>query len=125
VHSFDSTDGSSPTGGIVQSTAGIFYGTADPGGTNGDGTVFSLLVGLGPFVEILANSGKVGQGVKILGQDFDGATAVSFNGTPAIFKVRSDTFLEATVPAGATNGFVTVTTPSGTLTSNKPFRVIP
>ncbi len=50
---------------------------------------------------------------------------VSVNGTPASFTVKSDTLIEATVPAGATTGYVTVTTPSGTLTSNKPFVVIP
>jgi hypothetical protein len=35
------------------------------------------------------------------------------------------TYLKTTVPSGATTGFVTVTTPGGTLTSNKPFRVKP
>jgi hypothetical protein len=40
------------------------------------------------------------------------------------FTVVSDTFIKATVPPGATTGYVTVTTPSGTLTSNKPFIVI-
>jgi hypothetical protein len=37
----------------------------------------------------------------------------------------SDTYLTAAVPAGATTGSVTVTTPGGTLTSNKIFRVTP
>lgn len=41
------------------------------------------------------------------------------------FTIQSDTYLTATVPAGATAGFVTVTTPSGTLISNKTFRVVP
>jgi hypothetical protein len=40
----------------------------------------------------------------------------------ALFKIVSDTYLTATVPAGATTGYVTVT--SGTLTSNVPFHVI-
>jgi hypothetical protein len=39
--------------------------------------------------------------------------------------VISDTYIKATVPPGATTGYVTVTTPSGTLTSNVPFHVIP
>jgi uncharacterized protein YpuA (DUF1002 family) len=47
------------------------------------------------------------------------------NGTPAKFTVKSDTYLTATIPAGATTGYVTVTTPSGTLTSNVPFQVLP
>jgi len=39
--------------------------------------------------------------------------------------VYSDTFLTATVPSGAKTGFVGVTTPSGTLASNKKFHVAP
>ncbi|MGB7584278.1 MAG: IPT/TIG domain-containing protein, partial [Terriglobales bacterium] len=60
----------------------------------------------------------------ILGQGFTGTSSVMLNGTPASFTVVSDTFIRATVPAGATTGYVTVTTPSGVLTSNVPFRVI-
>jgi hypothetical protein len=67
----------------------------------------------------------VGQTGGILGQGFTGTTAVSLNGIPASFTVVSDTFIKATVPPGATTGFVTVATPSGTLTSNVPFRVLP
>jgi hypothetical protein len=67
----------------------------------------------------------VGQTGPILGQGFIGTTSVMVNGTPATFTVVSDTYLRATVPVGATSGYVTVTTPSGTLTSNKPFIVLP
>lgn len=63
--------------------------------------------------------------MQILGQRFTGTTSVSFNGTPALFKVCADTFLVAKVPAGATTGNITVTEPSGTFTSNKIFRVMP
>lgn len=54
-----------------------------------------------------------------------GSTNVSLNRTPATFTVKSDTLITAIVPAGATTGYVTVTKPSGTLTSNVPFHVIP
>jgi hypothetical protein len=37
--------------------------------------------------------------------------------------VKPETYLAANVPIGATTGFVAVTTPNGTLKSNKPFRV--
>jgi len=57
-------------------------------------------MGLGPFVSLVSTSGKVGKTVEVLGQGFTGTTAVSFNGTPATFKVVSATFLKATVPSG-------------------------
>ncbi len=82
-------------------------------------------MGLNPFVTLPFPTGKVGTTVQILGQGFTGAMGVSFNGTPAIFTVVSDTYITATVPAGATTGSVTVTTPTVTLTSNVPFRVLP
>jgi hypothetical protein len=50
---------------------------------------------------------------------------VSFNAVAANFTVKSDTFVTATVPAGATTGYLTVITPTGTLTSNVPFRAVP
>lgn len=60
VHSFDSTDGQFLPGGLIQATDGKFYGMTNGGGANGDGTIFSLSVGLGPFVETLPILGKVG-----------------------------------------------------------------
>jgi hypothetical protein len=87
--------------------------------------VFAVSAGLGPFVETLLTSGKVGETIKILGTNLPRATGVSFNGTAAVFKVVSKTLISATVPTGATTGFVTVTTPSGTLKSNVKFRVRP
>jgi uncharacterized repeat protein (TIGR03803 family) len=125
LHSFDRTDGQVPEGNLVQDTDGNFYGTAAGGGANNDGTVFRLSVGLGPFVEALPDEGKVGQDIRVLGQGLTGTTAVSFNGTAANFVVQSDTYLTATVPQGATTGFVTATTPGGTLQSNVVFRVKP
>jgi hypothetical protein len=42
---------------------------------------------------------------------------------PAQNPVIQSTYIEATVPAGSTTGFITVTTSKGTLKSNKPFVV--
>ena len=46
LHNFDNTDGAIPNGGLVQATNGAFYGTTSTGGAYGDGTVFSLSVGI-------------------------------------------------------------------------------
>jgi uncharacterized repeat protein (TIGR03803 family) len=116
------TDGAVPYAALVQATNGNFYGTTEEGGA-GYGTVFSLSVGLGPFVETLPTSGKVGKAVKILGSDLTGATSVSFNGTAAGFKVVSSSEITTTVPTDASTGKVQVVTPSGTLSSNVLFRV--
>jgi len=125
LHSFDLADGDRPEGGLLQATNGVLYGTTGWGGAWGDGTVFSLDMGLGPFVSFVRGSGAIGATVQILGQGFTGTTSVSFNGATASFTVWANTLLTATVPAGATTGPVTVTTPSGVLTSNVPFRVMP
>ena len=124
LHSFNSPNGNYPIGQLFQATNGIFYGTASAGGSKDDGTIFSLDVGLGPFVETLPTAGKVGTDVMILGNDLTGATSVTFNGTPATFKVVSKSEIMATVPS-ATTGEIQVTTPRGTLTSNVNFRVEP
>ncbi len=123
LYSFDAgADESEPWAGLVQDTNGNFYGTTG-GWPVGAGTVFSLSVGLGPFVKTLPTSGPVKSAVQILGTDLTGATRVSFNGTEAKFKVASAALITTTVPKGASSGFVTVITPGGTLTSNVPFVV--
>jgi len=104
---------------------GTSTGTTTLGGANNNGTVFSLSVGLGPFVEAVTYSGKVGSIIEFLGQGFTSSSTVSFNGTTASRTVVSGTYLTATVPNGATTGPVYVTTSGVTLKSNKTFRVIP
>jgi uncharacterized repeat protein (TIGR03803 family) len=121
---YECPDGEEPSGGLLQATTGIFYGTTYRGGADNEGTIFSLGPGLGPFVALVQAFGRVGHTGGILGQGLTGTTGVSFNGTPATFTIVSDTLLKATVPQGATTGYVTVTTPSGTLTSNVPFHVL-
>ncbi len=126
-----SSVGSNPLDPLSQHTNGTFYSDTRNGGTGTAclcGVLYSLSMGLGPFVSFVPaqSAGKVGSSIGILGQGFTGTTAVSFNGTPSSsFKVVSDTYLTATVPSGATKGSVTVTTPGGTLSSNTVFRVTP
>jgi uncharacterized repeat protein (TIGR03803 family) len=116
--------GEEPTFPPAQDTNGEFYGTTEVGGHSGYGSVYSLNMGLAPFVAFVQPTGNVGRSAQILGQDLTGTTTVTFNGVPATsFTVKSDTFMTAIVPAGATTGPVVVTTPTGTLTSNVSFRV--
>jgi uncharacterized repeat protein (TIGR03803 family) len=121
----DCTDGVHPYGALVQATNGDLYGATSQGGTGQGGTIFSLSVGLGPFVALRTTSGKVGAKVAILGTNLTGATSVAFNGTPAGFAVNSTgSAILAAVPVGATSGTVTVTMPSGVLSSDKLFTVL-
>jgi uncharacterized repeat protein (TIGR03803 family) len=119
------TDGANPSAGLFQDTNGLFYGTTEFGGATNQGTVFSLGVGLGPFVGTLPTSGNVGAAVRILGDDLLGATSVSFNGIAAVYEVVSGSEITATVPAGATTGEVQVITFGITLLSSVPFQVLP
>jgi len=119
-------DGADPLSGLLQSTSGLIYGMAKdsgPGG-NDNGVIFTLDLGLGPFAAFVNRFGSVGETIGILGQGFTGTTSVQLNGVPADFNVMSDTYLTATIPSGASTGYVTVTTTSGVLKSNVPFEVI-
>jgi uncharacterized repeat protein (TIGR03803 family) len=130
LYNFDGTTGSNPKATPFQHTNGTIYGDTNRGGTGsqgcgGCGVFYSLTGNLRAFVSLLPYSGKVGKTIEFLGQGFASSTTVSFNGTLARPTVKSGTYLAAAVPNGATTGFVRVTTSSGTLTSNKKFRVTP
>jgi len=129
LHTFTPTNGnflggSDPVGPMLLHTNGAFYGVTSFGGKHGSGSVFRFATGLQPFVKMVPTSGAVGTNVIILGTNLTGATAVSFNGKSANFKVISASEITATVPRGATSGTVTVTTSGGRkLKSNVTFRV--
>ncbi len=78
-----------------------------------------------PTVASLAPaSGPTGTAIEITGGHLDGATRVAFGSAPAVqYTIVSATEIDATVPAGATTGLVTVTTPGGTAASPSPFTV--
>ncbi len=115
----------------MQATNGTFYGTMFQGGSGwpscspGDcvGTIFSLDMGLGPFVEMVPTSGKVKTAVKILGTDLTGATSVTFNGTAGYVQGGIQFRNHDQCTRGCHPGVVKVVTPSGTLTSNTVFQV--
>jgi uncharacterized repeat protein (TIGR03803 family) len=128
LHSLCSTSGCTngfyPRTPLVQHTNGKFYGNTS-GNSLGGSYFYSLDVGLKGFTKLVNWAGKVGATVDLLGQGFTGTTGVSFNGVAATFKNVSDTYITATVPAGAPSGTVTVTTFTSTMTSNRAFLVVP
>jgi uncharacterized repeat protein (TIGR03803 family) len=125
LYNFDGNTAANPAVTLFQHTTGIPYGDTLAGGPTSAGTFYSFDLGLGPFVSLLPTTGTVGNTIGILGQGFTGATQVFFNGTSATFQFSSDTFLSATIPAGATTGPVTVSFASGNLGSSQIFRVVP
>jgi uncharacterized repeat protein (TIGR03803 family) len=124
LSNFDGTHGSAAYATPAQHTSGKFFGLTSKGGTPGKGVAYSLDNGVGPFVALTSTLGLVGKSVGILGSGFTGTTSVKFNGTTAKFKIVTDTYVTATVPAGET-GIITVTTPAGTLSSSQKYRVTP
>ncbi len=126
---FSTASGSSA---ILSSTDGVvwtseFSGTTDrqlaiafgPDGyiSVGDaGSIITFAANFPPSVTSISPSTPLaGTVVTIAGSGFTGATAVKFNGTAtSTFHVDSDTQITATIPASATSGLVTVTTPGGT-----------
>jgi uncharacterized repeat protein (TIGR01451 family) len=66
-----------------------------------------------------------GTTVKITGVNFTNASAVSFNGTPALFVVTNNTTIGAIVPGGFSTGPISVTTPAGTANSSALFYAAP
>ncbi|WP_285571921.1 IPT/TIG domain-containing protein [Geothrix limicola] len=92
------------SGAVSVTTAG---GTAT-------GPAFTVTLPTPTVFSLTPANGLVGSSVVIAGTNLSGATAVTFNGTAAVYTVNSATQITATVPAGATTGAVNVTTPGGT-----------
>jgi len=126
VYSFPtSNEASGPRAPLVQRTDGRFFGTTFGAQGYTDATIFRLNENLPAFVRTIPTSSGVGSAVRILGTNLTGATKVTFNGTPATFTMKSESWITTTVPTGATTGTVEVVTPGGTLSSNVPFTVTP
>jgi uncharacterized repeat protein (TIGR03803 family) len=114
---------------LIQGMDGKLYGVTGNGGPwPGIGAVFSLDLGLPrpkPAVAALyPTAGTVGQEVMLWGKYLLGATSVTFNGVAATnVHVTSGQSAWATVPAGASSGPVTITTPNGSFTTTQSFTV--
>ncbi|MGD0998211.1 MAG: GDSL-type esterase/lipase family protein [Thermoleophilia bacterium] len=101
------------------------FAVTTPGGTATSAASFAVFP-VPTLASFTPPSGRVGATVTLSGTGFVGATAVHFNGLAATtFSASGDTQISATVPAGATSGKITVTTPGGTATSAASFAVVP
>ncbi len=128
LHDFDTTTGDTPFATPMLHTNGIIYGLTQHGGSpnTGYGVLYSFNNNLKPFASLVVIwSGKVGTQVGILGQGFSSASGVKFGSGAGTFTVVSDTYMVATVAAGATTGNVTVVEAGGKLVTPQVFRVTP
>lgn len=134
--SFNGTSASFTVNSATQLTATVPMGAptgavtvTTPAGTSTSATPFTVTTGPAPVIAGFSPaSGGIGSSVTIMGSNFYGATAITFNGVDASFKApknRGNTQITLLVPVGATSGPITVTTPNGTATSASNFIVIP
>ena len=126
-------DGGYPRGGLTLGSDGALYGTTS--GLNGNfSTVFRLDLGLDaptPIISALSPAeAATGDTVVLRGDHFIDANSVTFTGAnntqiaATSFTVRSRTYLEAVVPAGAVAGPVTVTTHGKSAVSSAALAII-
>src|SRR5207302_9499728 len=110
--------------------------TVPSGATNGPITVQTtagsatttndfIVIGPAPIIDDFSPGvGAPGVGVIISGVNFSGPVTVKFNGvTDPMAAVTAPTKISAQVPARATSGRISVTTPAGTATRANPLFV--
>jgi uncharacterized repeat protein (TIGR03803 family) len=120
--------GSTPYAALVQHTNGTLYGTTPDAAAFADGNIYSLTPA-NPLLTLIIE-GPIfvlpGVPVEILGNNLGEVSQVSFAGVQAQFQSGSDTYLTATVPMNAVDGFVTATFPSGQqIQSQQSMHILP
>ncbi|MCC7104391.1 MAG: IPT/TIG domain-containing protein, partial [Chloroflexi bacterium] len=106
-------------------TTGRIRVANNEGDTKSDGTfsVTSGSVNSPRITSFSPSSGSPGTLVTLDGSGFGGTTIVEFNGLGAVFTIVSASQLQATVPDGATTGYIRVATDSADTRSSKKFTV--
>ena len=130
AQSFSTGPGATNLADVAVGVGDVVYFVVGPGPNGnhvGDSTRLDVTIRALQALPIINSftptHGTVGTTVNIVGTNFTDATNVTFNGTNATYSLDSDTQIHATVPAGATTGTISVTTPQGTATSNASFAV--
>ena len=106
--------------------SGVTSGSISVTAPEGTGTSSSsFIVFLPPTISSFTPSSQaITYSVVITGTNFNGATAVRFNGTNATsFVVNSANQITAMVPPGATNGIISIITPGGTAVSSSSLTI--
>jgi hypothetical protein len=102
----------------------VYYRSKEGGASTIPQLIIQSLSSGAPSIFAFAPAeGAAGAEVTITGNNFNGTTEVTFNGTPASFNVISDTEILATVPDGATNGKIKVTNAEGSASYAADFLV--
>jgi len=120
------TDGDTVGSSVSMNGTGATMLVGAEGVVKFTGAAYVFTADVGPVIDTFTpNAGKPGDLVTISGVRFTGATDVTFNGAEAVFTVDSDIQITATVPSDGTTGPISVTTPDGSATSSKNFKVKP
>ena len=118
--------GTQPAGGTTSTTSATGAATTSTTTAKSSGSPTSHSHGhaLGKAPRILRvtpRAASVGSRVQIWGRKLSGATQVTFNGVAAFITKDTAGRIVVVVPVGATKGPVTVSTPSGTVSSPRSF----
>ena len=116
---------------ITSRTAKELVFTIPDGAQSGPVTLLTLTGSLtlkkplwvGPTITKISKAGKIGGKARVKGYNLADATDVSFNGASGEIVKAKDKVLVVIVPAGATTGPITVTTPHGIVISPDDFTV--
>src|SRR5262249_23761770 len=107
---------SGATTGRITAINGLGVGTS--------ATDFVVVTNQTTITSFSPDKGRPGTAVTLTGTGFTSVIQVSFNGTPAAFKVNSDTSMTASVPFGGTAGLITVSTGGNAASSANPFTIL-
>ncbi|MGI4760329.1 MAG: IPT/TIG domain-containing protein [Janthinobacterium lividum] len=109
----------------VAGSYGVTVASPAPGGGTTAELALVVTLPVPTIASFTPGSGAAGTTVTVVGANFNGATALTLNGSPVTdFTVASPAVLSFVVPAGASSGLVAVITPGGTATSATAFTVI-